>query len=105
MTAGITGSKNISDLYQVEQVLLQILRKKTYTEPMDGITITLPIAVALAVGFLIFFLWSVKNGEYEDPEMPAHKMLLDDDQDVDRSMQPADKSKEKSKEKSDKSEH
>lgn len=50
---------------------------------MPGLLILLPIAVFIALGFLVFFLWSVRNGDFEDPEMPRHKMLLDDEDDVD----------------------
>lgn len=53
---------------------------------MSGLLIMLPIALVIAAGFLIFFLWSVKNGDYEDPEMPAHRMLLDDQDDIDTSI-------------------
>lgn len=46
----------------------------------------LPIALIIAAGFLVFFLWSVKNGDFEDPEMPAHRMILDDNDDADTSI-------------------
>jgi cbb3-type cytochrome oxidase maturation protein len=32
------------------------------------------------VGVLVFF-WAVKNGQYEDLEGPAHRILNDDDMD------------------------
>lgn len=51
---------------------------------MSGLLIMLPLAVLLALVFLIFFFWSAKNGDYEDPEMPKYKMLMDDDDDVAR---------------------
>ncbi len=47
---------------------------------MPGLIFMLPIAVGIALVFLGFFLWSVKNGDYEDPEMPAYKMTFDEDQ-------------------------
>ena len=31
---------------------------------------------ALAVGF---FVWSVRNGQFDDLEGPAHRILMDDD--------------------------
>ncbi len=55
---------------------------------MPGLSIMLPVTVLLALGFLIFFFWSVKNRDYDDPEMTAVKMVMDDEDDVDRSMQP-----------------
>lgn len=53
---------------------------------MPGLLIMLPIAVIIALGFLVFFFWSVKNGDYNDPEMPGHRMVLDEDDDVDTSI-------------------
>lgn len=53
---------------------------------MPGLLIMLPIAVIIALGFLAFFFWSVKNGDYNDPEMPGHRMVLDDEDDVDTSI-------------------
>lgn len=47
----------------------------------------LPLAVLIALGFLILFFWSVKNGDYNDPEMPGHRMVLDEQDDVDTSIQ------------------
>lgn len=47
---------------------------------MPGLLLMLPIAVGIALVFLGFFLWSVKNGDYEDPEMPAYKMSYDTDE-------------------------
>jgi cbb3-type cytochrome oxidase maturation protein len=43
--------------------------------------------VLIALGFLILFFWSVKNGDYNDPEMPGHRMVLDEQDDVDTSIQ------------------
>ncbi|EHQ07688.1 cytochrome oxidase maturation protein, cbb3-type [Leptonema illini DSM 21528] len=53
---------------------------------MPGLLIMLPIAVIIALGFLVFFFWSVKNGDYNDPEMPGHRMVLDEEDDVDTSI-------------------
>ncbi|MDH5718535.1 MAG: cbb3-type cytochrome oxidase assembly protein CcoS [Spirochaetia bacterium] len=50
---------------------------------MSALYITLPIAIFIALGFLIFFMWSVKNRDYEDTEMPKYKMLMDDKDDID----------------------
>lgn len=46
---------------------------------MPGLAITLPLSLAIALLFLWFFLWSVKNGDYEDPEVTGERILLDDD--------------------------
>lgn len=47
---------------------------------MPGLMLMLPIAVGIALLFLGFFLWSVKNGDYEDPEMPGYKMSFETDE-------------------------
>ena len=44
----------------------------------------LPLAVGIALCFLGFFLWSVRNGDYEDTEMQKYRMLYDDADDTDR---------------------
>ena len=50
---------------------------------MPGLQIMLPLAVAIALGFLWLFLWSVRNGDYNDAEMTAHRILFDEQDDVD----------------------
>jgi len=39
------------------------------------------IAISLALGIAAWlgFLWSVKSGQYDDPEGPKYRMLDDDD--------------------------
>lgn len=61
---------------------------------MPGLLIMLPIAVIIALGFLALFFWSVKNGDYNDPEMPGHRMVLDEDNDVDTSIKRKSRRKE-----------
>ena len=48
---------------------------------MSGLTIMLPLAIIIALSFLGFFLWSVRNGEYEDSEMQAYRLLMNDEDD------------------------
>lgn len=40
------------------------------------------IGISLALGVLSWlgFLWSVRSGQYEDPEGPKYRMLDDDDE-------------------------
>ncbi len=40
------------------------------------------IAISLVLGVLAWagFLWSVRSGQYDDPEGPKYRMLDDDDQ-------------------------
>ncbi len=53
---------------------------------MPGLSIMLPIAVGIALFFLIAFLWSLANGEYDDTEMMKYRLLMDDADDVDRTI-------------------
>ncbi len=43
-----------------------------------GILIALSLALGLAAW--LFFLWSVKSGQYEDPEGPKYRMMEDDEE-------------------------
>ncbi len=36
------------------------------------------LSLALGLGAWLFFLWSVKSGQYDDPEGPKYRMLEDD---------------------------
>jgi len=53
---------------------------------MPGLSIMLPTAVVIALIFLGFFLWSANNGDYEDSETLKYKMLIDDEDEADRSI-------------------
>ena len=37
------------------------------------------LSLALGVAAWLFFLWSVKSGQYDDPEGPKYRMLDDED--------------------------
>lgn len=41
-------------------------------------TFLIPLAILLGVGFVIAFIWATKNGQYDDMETPASRMLFDD---------------------------
>lgn len=45
---------------------------------MEIIFFLLPLVVALALAFAAGFIWMSKNGQYDDLETPAHRILLDD---------------------------
>ena len=37
------------------------------------------LSLALGVAAWLFFLWTVRSGQYEDPEGPKYRMLDDDE--------------------------
>ncbi|WP_372999609.1 cbb3-type cytochrome oxidase assembly protein CcoS [Marinobacter sp.] len=41
-----------------------------------------PVMLILVAVGIALFTWSVKNGQYDDLEGPAHRILYDDDQDM-----------------------
>jgi cbb3-type cytochrome oxidase maturation protein len=43
-----------------------------------GFLILLSLLLGLAAW--LFFLWTVKSGQYDDPEGPKYRMLEDDDE-------------------------
>ena len=46
---------------------------------MEILYLLLPIAVIVSVVIAVFFLWTVKSGQYEDLDGEAHRVLMDDD--------------------------
>jgi cbb3-type cytochrome oxidase maturation protein len=44
---------------------------------MEIIFVLIFISLFLAIGFLIAFLWSLRNGQFEDGESPAMRMLFE----------------------------
>jgi cbb3-type cytochrome oxidase maturation protein len=45
---------------------------------MSVIILLLIASISIAGGFLIAFLWSVKDGQFEDDFSPAQRMLFED---------------------------
>lgn len=41
------------------------------------------LSLALGVAAWLFFMWTVRSGQYDDPEGPKYRMLDDDDDDDD----------------------
>ena len=39
------------------------------------------VSLLLGLGAWLFFVWSVKSDQYEDPEGPKYRMLDDDEED------------------------
>ncbi|OSI17473.1 cytochrome oxidase maturation protein, cbb3-type [Neisseria dentiae] len=46
---------------------------------MESVFILIPISIILAFLIAYFFWWSGKNGQFDDLEGPAHRILMDDD--------------------------
>lgn len=46
---------------------------------LHAIIFLIIVGVIVAGGFLAAFIWSVKNGQYEDPYGPSVRMLFDDE--------------------------
>jgi cbb3-type cytochrome oxidase maturation protein len=38
------------------------------------------LAAILGIAAWLIFLWSVKTGQYDDPERPKYRMLKDDEE-------------------------
>ena len=46
---------------------------------MESVFILIPISIILAFLIAYFFWWSGRNGQFDDLEGPAHRILMDDD--------------------------
>jgi len=60
---------------------------------MEILYLLVPIAALLAVLIAVAFVWAIRSGQFEDLEGPAHRILMDDDDELiprDARSQPAD---------------
>ncbi|NQU64713.1 MAG: cbb3-type cytochrome oxidase assembly protein CcoS [SAR324 cluster bacterium] len=46
---------------------------------MNVIYFLLPVALGLGSFFVVWFIWSVKGGQYDDLNTPAYRMLIEDE--------------------------
>lgn len=46
---------------------------------MSALFILIGASLMIALGFLLAFIWSVKNGQYDDDYTPSVRMLFDDE--------------------------
>ncbi len=44
---------------------------------MSVLIILIAVSIVVAAGFLLAFIWSVKNGQYDDDYTPSVRMLFD----------------------------
>lgn len=47
---------------------------------MNGVLLLMPIALLLGLSGLVAFLWSLRNGQFDDPDGAAMRILIDDDE-------------------------
>lgn len=46
---------------------------------MESVYLLIPVSVVLVFGIALAFWWSVRNGQFDDLEGPAFRLLMDDD--------------------------
>ena len=51
---------------------------------MEVLYLLIPVSILLLLLIVRILLWAVRNGQYEDLEGPAHRILMDEDQVVSR---------------------
>lgn len=47
---------------------------------MSGLVFLIPIALLMGFAGLAAFLWSVRSGQFDDPEGAAHRILISPDE-------------------------
>jgi len=50
------------------------------TRNMSMVFVLLPLSIILGGGALVLFLWALRNGQFDDLETPAHRILFEDEQ-------------------------
>ena len=46
---------------------------------MNGLLILMPVALLLGLSGLVAFLWSLRAGQFDDPDGAAMRILIEDD--------------------------
>lgn len=49
---------------------------------MNGLMVLIPIALGLGLIGLGFFFWTMKDGQYDDLDGASHRILIDDEDDI-----------------------
>ena len=47
---------------------------------MNGVLILLPIALGLGLAGLAAFFWAMRDGQFDDPDGAASRILIDDEE-------------------------
>lgn len=45
---------------------------------MEVMYFLIPLAILLVIFFVLVFIWATKNGQFDDLDTPAKRMLFDD---------------------------
>jgi cbb3-type cytochrome oxidase maturation protein len=56
---------------------------------MTALLWLMPLTLALGVGAVVLFAWTVRSGQYDDLDAAAHRVLRDDDRPARRPPSPA----------------
>ena len=51
---------------------------------MSMVFVLLPLSIILGGGALVLFLWALRNGQFDDLETTAHRILFEDEQVTER---------------------
>jgi cbb3-type cytochrome oxidase maturation protein len=62
----------------VEEIFISASLLPKITTPMSALIVLLSISLLVAGGFLIAFIWSVRQGQYDDDYTPSIRILFDD---------------------------
>lgn len=46
---------------------------------MESLYLLIPLSIVLTFVIGIIFWWATRNGQFDDMEGPAHRILMDDD--------------------------
>ncbi len=49
---------------------------------MTGLAILIPIALGMGLLGLVAFLWSMRDGQYDDMDGAANRILIDEDEEL-----------------------
>ena len=49
---------------------------------MEAIYLLLPVALIIVIAIIVIFFWAVKSDQFEDLEGPAHRIIMDDDDNI-----------------------
>ena len=49
---------------------------------MEAIYLLLPVALIIVIAIIAIFFWAVKSDQFEDLEGPAHRIIMDDDDNI-----------------------